>query len=462
MIRDGFASERAERRHRLVFTVLVATLCAISAAVFADASQPLAEVPAFVPSYATAVVVGALVASYLIFVHAALAGRASLLWLGGAYLFMAALTLAELALSPHGWSAMGVSGVASRGAVWLWILRQGGFAALVLVSQAAAAWQRRRASSRPLRLRRGHTVAASTIILAAALELVLLATRWQASLPAAISSGNDFSGLGGTIPGIAVAVLSVAALGAVALGTGGRSVLDLGLILSLLAACADVVLTLRGGTTFSLGWYAGRCADVVAAAAILGAYLHEMAWLHTRVIHLNARLAEQAAMDATTGLNNRRHLNRQLNLALRDARRRGEEVSLVLFDVDHFKLYNERFGHLAGDDCLRRIAGVVASSARRPQDVAARYGGEAFAVLLPGTSIDGAQHVGTTVIEEVRRLAMEHDANRPAGIVTVSAGAATIQPGGRMEDLVRLADRALNAAKEAGGDRFMTQEAILA
>ena len=460
MPHDGFASEPTQRRHRVVFTVAIAALGALAALVFAGAAEPLGEAPAFLPATATAAIFGDLVTSYLIFVHAPLAGRASLPWLGGAYLFASMVGFAEMLVAPGVWSATGLLGAGPQSAVWLWLGLHFGFAALVLASQLAALRQRRRGAGRPVRIRRSHALVMSVIVLAAAVELVLLATRWQASLPALIR-GDDYTHLMASIPGIATAALSAAALGAVVLATRGTTVLDLGLILAMEAAFADVILTLHGGTRFSFGWYAGRCAAVISASAVLLVYLREVAWLQARMLHLNARLAEQASIDATTGLNTRRHLNRQMDLALRDARRRGEGVSLILLDVDHFDQYKKKFGHLAGNECLFRIAQVIARSARRPQDVTARYGGEQFAVLLPGTASEGARHVAATILEAVRGLAIEHDANPSASIITVSAGVATVPPGGRMDDLIRQADRALSAAKEAGFDRVVTQDAVL-
>jgi diguanylate cyclase (GGDEF)-like protein len=461
MTRDGFASEPAQRHHRVVFTVIIAVVCAIAALAFADASLPLPQAPAFLPTYVTTVIFADLVTCYLIFTHAPMAGRASLPWLGGAYLFTAAIAFAQMLVFPGVWSATGLLGAGPQSAVWLWVFWHGGFAALVLASQIVALRQRRHTSGRPIRMRRRHTLVMSVFVLAVVLELVLLATRWEAWLPALIR-GNDYGGLATSGPGMTVTGLTVVALVAVILGTRGRSLLDLGLIVALVAALVDVVLTLHGGARFSLGWYVARCAAVLSGVAVLAVYLREVAWLHARVLRLNARLAEQAAMDATTGLHNRRHLNRQLDLALRDSRRRGEEVSLVLLDVDRFKAYNDRYGHLAGDDCLRRVAAAIAASARRPQDLAARYGGEEFAVLLPSTGIEGAHHVGTTIVDAVRALAIDHTLNAPAGVVTVSAGVATVAPGGRMEDLIRQADRALYAAKDMGRDRVVGPEAVLA
>lgn len=461
MNRDGLAFEPALRHHRVIFAIIVALLCAAFALAFADAQRPLNQAAAFFPSVVTVVFSATIATSYLVFVHGRLAGRSGLPWLAGAYLFAAAIAVAQLLAYPGGWSPEGIFGSGAQTSAWLWVFGQAGFAALILVSQIMAGWQRYRSANRPARVGRIQTIVVIAVALALAVEAVLLATRWQASL-SEFGDPRTFEGLWASFPGAACVGLSALALLATIVATQGRTVLDLGLILAVASALADVLLTLRGGASFSLGWYAGRCAAVITAVALLVAYLREVGRLHARAVKLGERLAEQAAVDAITGLSNRRHLNRQLELALRDARRRGEDVSLVLFDIDHFNAYNQRYGHLAGEDCLRRIGGAVASMARRPQDVIARYGSEEFAVLLPGTGNDGALHVASVVRDAVHQLAMEHSANPPSGIVTISAGAATVASGGRMDDLIRRADRALHAAKEAGRDRVVTQDAAFA
>lgn len=461
MNRDGFAFEPAPRRHRVIFAVGIALLCAAFALIFADAAHPLDHAAAFFPFTATVVFAGSVVTSYLVFAHGRIAGRTGLPWLAGAYLFAAAMAAAQLLAYPGGWSPEGLFGTGARTSVWLWVFGQAGFAALVLVSQVTTGWQRYRSANRPARVGRTQTIVVAAVVLALAAEAILLATRWQPTLPELVG-GGAFDGLWASLPGAVCVGAAAFVLFVVIVATRGRTALDLGLILAVAATLADVLLTLRGGAQFSLGWYAGGCASIVTGVAVLVAYLREVTRLHARVIRLGERLAEQAAIDAITGLSNRRHLNRQLELALRDARRRGEDVSLLLFDIDHFNAYNQRYGHLAGEDCLRRIGTAVASMARRPQDVIARYGTEEFAVLLPGTGNEGALHVASVVRDAVHQLGIEHSANPPSGIVTISAGAATVASGGRMDDLIRRADRALHAAKEAGRDRVVAHDAALA
>jgi len=133
----------------------------------------------------------------------------------------------------------------------------------------------------------------------------------------------------------------------------------------------------------------------------------------------------------------------------------------VLFiDVDHFKSYNDRHGHRAGDDCLAAVARAILQSLQRPADLAARYGGDEFVVLLPDTDSDGALDVARRVLEAISTLDIRHQA-LPRGHVTPSIGVAQLVPGtaDKAQDLLERADRALYAAKLAGRGRIMAAPA---
>lgn len=159
------------------------------------------------------------------------------------------------------------------------------------------------------------------------------------------------------------------------------------------------------------------------------------------------RLAE---VDGLTGLANRRVYDQELQRLLAEARRTGRPVSLVVFDVDHFKRYNDRFGHLAGDDALRFVGEVLRRNARRT-DLIARYGGEEFAVILPDTPADQAMQVAQKLIDAIRT---SHDEVRVPGRVTASAGVACCEAGQlSATELFSAADRAVYEAKRNGRDR---------
>ncbi|MBR0723432.1 sensor domain-containing diguanylate cyclase [Bradyrhizobium manausense] len=172
---------------------------------------------------------------------------------------------------------------------------------------------------------------------------------------------------------------------------------------------------------------------------------------------LQDKLASLATTDGLTGLANRRAFDERLADEWARARRDGTQLSLLLIDVDHFKKFNDHYGHLAGDGCLRALGRILSATARRPADLAARYGGEEFAVLLPNTGPDGCAEVGEGIRQALHDLAMLHAQNPPSRLVTVSVGAATGLPSQVTDSstLVAAADRALYTAKDSGRDRLV-------
>jgi len=170
----------------------------------------------------------------------------------------------------------------------------------------------------------------------------------------------------------------------------------------------------------------------------------------------NISLRALADSDGLTGLGNRRLFEEALEREVGRARRGGLPFALILTDVDFFKKYNDRYGHVAGDACLRRVALAIASGARRPADLAARYGGEEFALILPDTDLDGAMAVAEMIREAVAGLQIDH-ADSPQGRVTLSLGVAAGHPATEPDQLasawVEAADAALYDAKAAGRDR---------
>ncbi len=160
---------------------------------------------------------------------------------------------------------------------------------------------------------------------------------------------------------------------------------------------------------------------------------------------------ELAVIDALTGLANRRRFDECLTTEWRRGMREHEPLSLVLLDVDLFKSYNDTYGHLRGDSCLRQVAESAMDVVTRPGDLVARFGGEEFAMILPNTDHRGALKIADNVREAVAGRCLEHAAS-PRGVVTVSAGCATIVPHSAQKatDLIEIADCALYRAKRLG------------
>lgn len=169
---------------------------------------------------------------------------------------------------------------------------------------------------------------------------------------------------------------------------------------------------------------------------------------------LNDRLFEQSREDPLTRLGNRLRLHEDLEVLQARAQRYGHTYSVALCDVDQFKAYNDHYGHLAGDEVLKKVAATIARQ-RRCGDTAYRYGGEEFLVVLPEQSLEAATAAADRLRKAVEELRIPHEASDPPGIVTVSVGVAAMSTGGsaNADELFKQADAALYMAKEAGRNR---------
>ncbi|WP_223216728.1 GGDEF domain-containing protein [Paraburkholderia phenoliruptrix] len=195
-----------------------------------------------------------------------------------------------------------------------------------------------------------------------------------------------------------------------------------------------------------------------ALTLAFGAVFVLVSWLLAYALHgklrAQAALVRLAATDPLTGLSNRRVLDNRLDEEWRRARRTGQPLSALFIDIDHFKRFNDTYGHASGDEALSTVAECISSTVRRAVDLVARYGGEEFAVILPDTSADGARAVAEKIRRSVQAQHILHGGADPV-TVTVSVGCATIVPaqGANALDLLAAADRQLYVAKAAGRNR---------
>lgn len=171
-------------------------------------------------------------------------------------------------------------------------------------------------------------------------------------------------------------------------------------------------------------------------------------------------LLERIAMiDGLTGIANRRHFEQALRKEWRHAQRHGSALAVLLADVDHFKSYNDSYGHQDGDDCLKAVAQTLQQQLHRPHDMLARYGGEEFACLLPATSLDAAQMFAERLCTAITDLALPHRASSCGSVVSISVGLSHCLPcdGLEVSDVLRHADALLYQAKASGRNRAITQ-----
>lgn len=238
-----------------------------------------------------------------------------------------------------------------------------------------------------------------------------------------------------------------------------------------------IFVTSNDGAEFEVSGFDVGAADYVTKP-VRPAALKARVATQLRLSEATAQLHNLALTDGLTGVANRRRFDDALASEWRRGRRDGAPLSLMLIDVDHFKRYNDHYGHPAGDTCLRNVALVLEEVCNRPGDLVARYGGEEFALLMPRTDRTGAWHVARQVLQRLNARCIEHVASPTARFVTVSVGMCSIdplcgtwplwtghaKPGASADafadahELTRAADIALYAAKSEGRARAMLRE----
>jgi diguanylate cyclase (GGDEF)-like protein len=191
--------------------------------------------------------------------------------------------------------------------------------------------------------------------------------------------------------------------------------------------------------------------------------LIQQSQLYKQLEHTNQKLEEVnqtlqrlASVDGLTQVANRRCFDEALIHEWQRISRELGSLSLILVDIDYFKLYNDTYGHLAGDKCLKQVAQAISRAVHRPADLVARYGGEEFVVLLPGTTLAGANQVAEAVKAAVKKLNLPHSSSPLGEKITLSLGISCLTPSQHSSPmtLIKSADKALYLAKESGRDRI--------
>jgi len=211
--------------------------------------------------------------------------------------------------------------------------------------------------------------------------------------------------------------------------------------------------------TGEVKWFDGVVEDITERKQAEKALRHSHEELEKRVeerthelVMLNKELEKLSLSDGLTGIANRRYFDDILALEWQRANRQNLKLGLIMLDIDYFKVFNDTYGHLAGDECLKLVAAVLKPLTKRPYDLAARFGGEEFAIILPCTNEQGVFSVGERLRLNVERLAIKHEKSLVSNFVTISVGGAALIPdlGKDPQVLIGAADKALYRAKQQG------------
>lgn len=410
----------------------------------------------FMPIFATSVVIADGLTAYLLATQYRVSGRFVFAVLASAYAFTSVAAAAHVAVYPGVFAVTGLFHGGRQTAIWIWLLWRGAFALFVML--ALAIRSRPPIACHGGRRLRGALAIAGAIVASIALCWAALAAHDR--LPNLVSSAGPYRHLSASPAIVSVALMCVAALAVHAYATRLRTLMDLWLAVALLAGIVDVVLTLGAGARYSVGWYAARIASMVSANALLGMLMSETSRTYLRLADAHRTLQALSVRDGLTGVFNRAYFDERYPRELALAREAGYPLSILLVDVDHFKDYNDAFGHLAGDECLRRIAHTLAAALTRQTDFVARYGGEEFVVVLPACD----PRVGASTAERLRRAVADMKLPGPsekAPYVTISIGHASSRSHADPQSATLLAgaDAALYAAKACGRNRVEHEQA---
>lgn len=198
---------------------------------------------------------------------------------------------------------------------------------------------------------------------------------------------------------------------------------------------------------------------IEAQSALLQLKINEL----TELREQNFKLESLSLSDGLTGISNRRNFDQYIQMCWKNCMRSGRPLSLIMADIDYFKAYNDNYGHLQGDECLIEVARTIASSCRRPMDLAARYGGEEFSVVLPDTDKDDALAIAERIRSAIEELLIKHEHSEVASHVTLSLGVYTLTPESpcSVEEFIDCADKALYNSKSTGRNRVSFYELSL-
>ena len=439
----------ATKRHRFAAAIAAAALMCAALLVWPHSKAQAIVVQPFMPIFVTSVTLTAALTAFLLWTQYRASRRFVFAMLASAYAFTSITAATHLVVFPGAFSATGLFGAGRQTAIWTWLLWHGGFPLLVTLALGAR-WQR------PIDVRserrRGALAVAASIALSVALSAAVIAGRDL--LPNLVSSTPAYRHL---TPGpalLTVETICAAALITHVTVTRLKTSMDLWLAVALLAELIDVTLTLGAGARYSLGWYAARLASMVSASALHGMLMYETSDLYRKLTDAHRALKESSVRDGLTGLLNRAYFDEHYRRAFALATASNHPLSVVLVDVDHFKAYNDAFGHLAGDECLRRVAQALAAQMQYRAGFIARYGGEEFMGVLPNCD----RQTGLAVAERLRRSIADLKLPAPPSgspYVTVSVGHASSRclSAANPEILLANADAALYEAKARGRNR---------
>ncbi|MFN2528913.1 MAG: GGDEF domain-containing protein [Candidatus Baltobacteraceae bacterium] len=393
----------------------------------------------FLPMCMTLCVAADFLTAYFLFTQFSRSGTTAFLFIGAAYGITGLLSVVYLAFFPGVFLPPHLSSGYQQVSIYLWTIWHTAFPLLIGIYLAVDPSFKAGVSPharRPALRRALIAILGSATLLAAAVFFS------RAALPVFVLQGHFLPAF--TYVSVCIFVLSATAVSVGLARMEARTPFQYWLLLAVLVCGLDALLNSFAPSRYSLSWYFGKIETLLTSLLVLGAMLGEVGSLYKR-------LSDLSTLDPLTGIRNRRGLDETFQYAVDTARRQGVPFGVLVIDIDHFKLYNDRYGHAAGDGVLRRVAEILSASLMRSTDSLARYGGEEFIVLLPGADDTTAARIAEHLRAQVQSLCIPH-AGSPSSHLTVTIGSTggLVQRGMTTEMLFNFADAALYNAKAHG------------
>ncbi|MFY9779544.1 MAG: sensor domain-containing diguanylate cyclase [Candidatus Baltobacteraceae bacterium] len=450
---DSPAATRASARERLTALVVAFSLVAIGLASLRLRSVPIGDVPGLLPCLTAAGLVALLVSCAILRNQYRASRYAPYAFLAVAYGVCAALIVAYLLTFPGIFSPSGF-GLGAQVAAWLWVAWHSAFILLAGVYVSADAYFARQTGGtlRAARIVSPYSLAV-TALAALSVEALFL---YHDQLPA-LATRTGYTPVFHALVEQLLIYSAVAVLAALIVTSRLRSTVHLWLAAVLVAFVIDIVVSGEVVERIdTLAWVIGLIEAMFWQCMFLVIQLQHSSDQLAAFANDKRELIEETLRDALSGLYNRRGFDARFDEAMRQSRRAQTPLAILVLDLDHFKNYNDHFGHVAGDEALRAVAKTIGSIANRSTDVCCRVGGEEFAVILRMTDEPSAMTVAERIRSSIMRLHIPHAPNVPLPSVTVSIGVAATDGKSSISPkaLYELADNALYRAKRLGRNRI--------